>query len=146
MDKYERMANARAHRGGNTPDHKLTGPEALAKQIANSSAQREKEARERSAAANDREARNKKVQENLSREAQLKEGFIKAKLKRGPNAEWKKYTVREWEGMTVSERQKFIFQRTVDPNNYYPLSGRITNSGRGRGTLVHSSITPLRRM
>jgi hypothetical protein len=146
MNKNERMAHARAHRGGQTPDHKLTGPEALAKQIEDSKALREKEARERSAAASEREARSKKAQENLSRESQLKEGFIKAKLKRGHNAEWKTYTVREWEGMTVPERAKFIFQRTADPNNYYQLSGRLANSsGRGRGTVVHSSIFPPRR-
>jgi hypothetical protein len=144
MDKNQRMAHARAHRGGNVPDHKLTGPEALAKQIANSATQREKEMRERAAAAGEREARNEEAKKKLTREQQLTEAFIKAKLIQGSDQTWKTFTVREWEAMDAAQKRKFIFQRTAEPNNYYQLSARARNSG-SKSTVVHASLSSPRR-
>jgi hypothetical protein len=143
MDKNQRMAHARAHRGGNVPDHKLTGPEALAKQIANSTTQREKEMRERAAAVSEREVRAKETKKKQSREEQLKEGFIKAIPRRGHVREWKMFTVAEWEAMEVHERAGYNFARTTEPNNYYQLSARAS---KGRvGTIVRSSLSAPRR-
>ena len=144
MDKNDRMAHARAHRGGNVPDHKLTGPETLAKQIEESKALREQEMRKRAAAAGEREARNEEAKSKLTREQQLKEAFIKAKLIQGSDQTWKTFTVREWEAMDDARKRKFIFQRTAEPNNYYQLSARVRNSG-SNSTVVHASLSPPRR-
>jgi hypothetical protein len=144
MNKVERMAHARAHRGGQVPDHKLTGPEALAKQIEDSKAQREKEMRERAAAASEREVRAKEAKKKQTREQQLEDGFIKAIPRRGHVREWKKFTVAEWEAMSVEQRCGYNVARTAEINNYYQLSARVRRGG-GRGALVHASLSPPRR-
>ena len=143
-NKVDRMAHARGHRGGNVPAHKLTGSESLQKQIADASAVRETAMRERAAAASEREARNEEAKSKLTREQQLKEAFIKAKLIQGSDQTWKTFTVREWEAMDDARKRKFIFQRTTEPNNYHQLSARVRNSG-SKSTVVHTSLSPPRR-
>mgnify|MGYP006109216761 CR=1 FL=1 len=125
MDKQERMAHARAHRGGQTPQHKLTGPEALALQIESSKAQREEEARKKAAAANERETRKATTDES---------GYyilVRPQRYTGVAPPFEKMSAAKWDAMTPEEHMKYVYMRNTDPLNIKALP---TGGGRRRPT------------
>lgn len=81
----------------------------------------------------------KKRKEEEERKAARPDVWVKARLRIGDRS-WVLFSEKEWDDMTVSQRQKYEFQRSSDPGNKYTLRGRL--SGKRRGTRVHSSIGP----
>lgn len=65
--------------------------------------------------------------------------WVKARLRNGDKS-WVLFSEKDWDAMTVHDRQKYEFARTNDPGNKYTLRGRL--SGKRRGTRVYSSLGP----
>ena len=79
---------------------------------------------------------------DVSREELLKMGFVKARLRKGPDKSWVLFTIPEWTAMTVDEHMKYECVVDDSPGNYYALS---TKARKRQGTLVLSSLSAPKR-
>lgn len=125
-------------RKSKVPVHRETASEHVDRVRRELQVEREKIASERA----EREAKAPKY--TPTREEELQGGYVRAKARRGPNREFQMFTLREWQAMSSAERMGYMVEVTNDSANKYNFqtTGR---TGKGRGTLVLSSLSHPRR-
>ena len=120
------------------PEHRETPSEHVARVRDELKKEREKLEEER------QEQKVKEPKVVPTREEELRAGYVKAKLKRGYNRKFEMFTLNEWRAMSREEQMKYMVMVSNDPANQYTFHS-TGKAGKGRGTVVRSSLSHPRR-
>lgn len=79
-----------------------------------------------------------------SRAEQLKQGFVKGRLRRGTDKEWVYFTIPEWTAMSVFDHMKYEVEVTNESANLHSFHS-TGKTGKGRPTIRYSTLSGPRR-